>query len=210
MKRFRELRGKRESYKQSILDEALGVIGSQVGPNAIPIFQTVLSGGEKTANAKQKFIDALSTQDPKEQEQKILAYEAANNLRNLVSIGQKNGLSVESMVQDVTSPNYIVNKVISSYLQKIENLETEDLKNRINVLKQGTRVFGISPDDFKKDIEQGMFIKSTATKDINLPPIGDLSPADYINQYPQYFFGTKRESFNPEFETKDYQTNTTQ
>ena len=55
-----------------------------------------------------------------------------------------------------------------------------------------------------------MFIKSTATKDINLPPIGDLSPADYINQYPQYFFGTKRESFNPEFETKDYQTNTTQ
>ena len=210
MKRFRELRGKRESYKQSILDEALGVIGSQVGPNAIPIFQTVLSGGEKTAKTKQKFIDALSTQDPKEQEQKILAYEAANNLRNLVSIGQKNGLSVESMVQDVTSPNYIVNKVISSYLQKIENLETEDLKNRINVLKQGTRVFGISPDDFKRDIEQGMFIKSTATKDINLPPIGNLSPADYINQYPQYFFGTKRESFNPEFKTKYYQTDTTQ
>jgi hypothetical protein len=210
MKRFRELRGKRESYKQSILDEALGVIGSQVGPNTIPIFQTVLGGGEKGAKAKQKFIDALSTQDPKEQEQKILAYEAANNLRNLVSIGQKNGLSIESMVQDVTSPNYIVNKVVSSYLQKIQNLETEDLKNRIDVLKQGTRVFGISPEDFKKDIEQGVFIKSTATRDINLPPIGDLSPADYINKHPQYFFGTKRESFNPEFETKDYQTNTTQ
>ena len=70
------------------------------------------------------------------------------------------------MLQDVSknNPNYIVNKVISSYLQKIENLETEDLKNRINVLKQGTKSIWYKSDDFKRDIEQGMFIKAQLQK----------------------------------------------
>jgi len=220
MKRIQQLRDRTTAYKNEVMEEALGAISAQIGADQGSIFQKILlartKGTQGKKEAQDMFMNSIINKTPEEQEKDLLAFEAANNLRNLISIGEKNGLTIESMVQDISSDNYIVNKVISSYLQKEKNITADYLKNRSNDMVDQVRVFGINPKDFKRDIEQGTLYpagygmpqQNIQLKDIEMPPMENLTPIQYMEKYPQYFFGKPPTSgFNPTFKTKETPTN---
>lgn len=202
---YRKNRDRTEKYKTQVLKNAQNKIESVLGVTASENILAILTGNVSNEDKKKLLVEAISG-DPGDEKtiRMILAYEAANNINQLVRIGEENNISISSMLQDKNSPNYIINKVISEYLVELERLEKQKTFNKIEYLQRTESPFLYDPKEFEENINLGTITQEKFN--IEVPPIENLSVEEYMKKYPQYFgFGPSptTDKINPAFETKE-------
>jgi|DEB0MinimDraft_6_1074348.scaffolds.fasta_scaffold01619_4 hypothetical protein len=124
-----ELTKGRNQYKKTLLDRAVKVVLKEVGAGdkAELIKQlSKLSGAERMAY----LTSALSNDDLS-----IEAFNAVNNVFQIVAEGERKGFSYENMLANQRSPNYIINDVIDTYKAPIQDAKFKELQSKINGIK---------------------------------------------------------------------------
>ena len=115
------------------------------------------------------------------------AYNAVNNMNELIAQGERTGYSYENMLTNPRSPNYILQDVIDVYKSKIKDASFKDLEGRIdgmrNTMKQ---TMGGEVEAFKTYyIMQSEYFtnKIPAMANIEVPPRNENETISaYINR----------------------------
>jgi len=66
----------------------------------------------------------------------VEAYNAMNNLNELIAEGERKGFSFENMLANPRSENYLLNDVINVYKEPINKLKINNLKTKIDILSK--------------------------------------------------------------------------
>ena len=66
----------------------------------------------------------------------VEAYNAMNNLNELIAEGERKGFSFENMLANPRSKNYLLNDVINVYKEPINKLKINNLKTKIDILSK--------------------------------------------------------------------------
>lgn len=124
-----ELTKGRNTYKKTLLDRAVKVVLKEVGAGdkAQLINQlSTLPSTERMAFLTQ----ALSTDDLS-----IEAFNAVNNLFQIVAEGERKGFAYENMLANQRSPNYVIKDIIDTYKSPIQDAKFKELQSKINGIK---------------------------------------------------------------------------
>ena len=70
------------------------------------------------------------------------AYNAVNNLYELIAQGEQKGFSYENMLMNPRNNNYIINDLVAVYNPKINDTKFQELQNKIDGLKGKTDTLG--------------------------------------------------------------------
>ena len=125
-----ELSKSKNSYKKELIKSATRMLLKEVGAN---------TKGEQISNV-------LSITDPSERNAALLgllgsdaltqeAYNAVNNMNELIAEGERNGFSYENMLTNPRSPNYILNDVVNVYKSRIDDASFKALEGQINGMR---------------------------------------------------------------------------
>ena len=115
------------------------------------------------------------------------AYNAVNNMNELIAAGERSGFSYENMLTNPRSPNYILQDVIDVYKSKINDASFKDLEGRImgmrNTMKktmggevEAFKTYYIMPSEY-------FTAKVPAMANIEVPPRNENETISaYINR----------------------------
>ena len=131
-------------------------------------------------NKNMKIWETLSITNPEERTSALLgligsdaltqeAYNAVNNMNELIAQGERTGYSYENMLTNPRSPNYILQDVIDVYKSKIKDASFKDLEGRYKKIK-------IKPPNIFEFITERMSPEEVAkgTKTLELLGIKDV------------------------------------
>jgi hypothetical protein len=173
-----ELTKGRNTYKKSLLDRAVQVVLKEVGAgDKGQIIQQLqgLSSSERLA-----YLTTALSND----KLSIEAYNAVNNLFQLVSEGEKKGFAYENMLANQRSPNYIVKDLIDTYKAPIQEAKFQELQSKINGLKNVTDITGKKAFDNYYIMPSEYFVsKSPSMNNLAIPPRKDGEDvSSYVNR----------------------------
>ena len=172
----------KNAYKKDLVKSATRLLLKEVGVN---------TKGDQIANV-------LSITNPEERTSALLgligsdaltqeAYNAVNNMNELIAQGERNGFSYENMLTNPRSPNYILQDVIDVYKSKINDASFKDLEGRImgmrNTMKttmqgevEAFKTYYIMPSEY-------FTAKVPAMANIEVPPRNENETISaYINR----------------------------
>lgn len=159
-----ELTKNRNEYKKTLLDRAVKVVLKEVGAGdkAELINQlSKLSGAERMAY----LTSALSNDDLS-----IEAFNAVNNVFQIVAEGERKGFSYENMLANQRSPNYIINDIIDTYKAPIQDAKFKELQSKINGIKNVYDITGQQKFDNYYILPSEYFTqKKPALENISIP-----------------------------------------
>lgn len=124
-----ELTKGRNEYKKTLLDRAVKVVLKEVG--AGDKAQLINQISNLPSTERMAFLtQALSTDDLS-----IEAFNAVNNLFQIVSEGERKGFAYENMLANQRSPNYVIKDIIDTYKSPIQEAKFKELQSKINGIK---------------------------------------------------------------------------
>ena len=124
-----ELTKGRNEYKKTLLDRAVKVVLKEVG--AGDKAQVINQISNLPSTERMAFLtQALSTDDLS-----IEAFNAVNNLFQIVSEGERKGFAYENMLANQRSPNYVIKDIIDTYKSPIQEAKFKELQSKINGIK---------------------------------------------------------------------------
>lgn len=124
-----ELTKGRNEYKKTLLDRAVKVVLKEVG--AGDKAQLISQISNLPSTERMAFLtQALSTDDLS-----IEAFNAVNNLFQIVAEGERKGFAYENMLANQRSPNYVIKDIIDTYKSPIQEAKFKELQSKINGIK---------------------------------------------------------------------------
>lgn len=153
-----ELTKGRNEYKKTLLDRAVKVVLKEVGAGDKAQLLNQISNLPSTE--RMAFLtQALSTDDLS-----IEAFNAVNNLFQIVSEGERKGFAYENMLANQRSPNYVIKDIIDTYKSPIQEAKFNELQSKINGIKNVYDITGQKAFDNYYILPSEYFTGKTASQ----------------------------------------------
>ena len=118
----------KNSYKKTLVKNATRMLMKEIGvPDKAAMFQKMENIPPEQVIPT--IVGMLGTDNLS-----VEAYNAMNNLNELIAQGERAGFSYENMLANPRSENYILNDVITVYKPNIDQMKINNLKTKIDIL----------------------------------------------------------------------------
>jgi len=124
-----EMAKSKNDYKSKLIERAEKVILKELGSS--DIIEKLDNLKNLKGESRFAALQALQTESGLTQE----AFEAINNLYQIVAEGEKKGFSYENMLANQRSPNYLINDIIDTYKAPVSDAKFKELSVKIKGLQ---------------------------------------------------------------------------